>query len=99
MNGVILLNSARLVNGHYEIGPLLSSPAGQVIGVGVTNGPVAVEKIFQLIDQLPVTDRARSTKLRDATANGESQPAVPRTHWFRPRRAVVSMPSSWDRRW
>ncbi|HYV29021.1 MAG TPA: hypothetical protein VFA77_15915, partial [Candidatus Eisenbacteria bacterium] len=59
LDGVILLNSARLVNGHYELGPLLSNQAGQVIGVGVTNGPVAVEKIFQLIDQLPVTDRAR----------------------------------------
>src|SRR5262249_43095979 len=45
LNGVILLNSARLVNGRYEIGPLLSSPAGQLIGVGVRNGPAAVEKI------------------------------------------------------
>ena len=57
--GVVLLNEALAVNGHLEIGPLLSDPQGQVIGEGMTSGAKAIEDIFLLINRLPVTDRAR----------------------------------------
>ncbi len=57
--GVILLNSAVQVNGRYEIGPLLQSEKGEVIGFGVRTGSKAMEEMFERIDQLPITDRAR----------------------------------------
>jgi hypothetical protein len=57
--GVVLLNEAREVQGRFEAGPLLRNPQGQVVGEGVTSGAKALADIFQLIDRLPVTDRAR----------------------------------------
>ena len=57
--GVVLLNEVREVNGRYEIGPLLHDEGGQAVGAGVTSGARAMERILDLVDQLPVTDRAR----------------------------------------
>jgi len=57
--GVVLLNEVVPVHGHLEMGPLLRDQDGQVFGVGVASGVKAMEDIFQFINRLPVTDRAR----------------------------------------
>jgi len=57
--GVVLLNEAIEYNGRYEVGPLLTGDGGQVLGSGVIHGPASLPRIFELIDRLPVTDRAR----------------------------------------
>jgi hypothetical protein len=57
--GVVFLNEGLQVNGHLEVGPLLRDSQGQLVGAGVTSGPKAIREIFDLIKQLPVTDRAR----------------------------------------
>ncbi len=58
-SGVVLLNEARTVQGHLEIGPLLRNPQGAIVGAGLTSGAKAIEEIFELINRLPVADRAR----------------------------------------
>ena len=57
--GVVLINLPRLVNGHYEIGPLWTNQNNQIVGAGLTSGAQAMDHILDLIQQLPVTDRAR----------------------------------------
>jgi hypothetical protein len=57
--GVVLLNEVLAVNGHLEMGPLLRSPQDQVVGAGVVSGASDLEHIFELLNRLPVTDRAR----------------------------------------
>ncbi|MGA2864839.1 MAG: hypothetical protein ABSF95_10165 [Verrucomicrobiota bacterium] len=57
--GVVLLNEAREVQGHLELGPLLRDQQGQVVGAGVTSGAKSIAAILDLINRLPVTDRAR----------------------------------------
>ena len=57
--GVVLLNEAREVNGRLEMGALLHDGQDRVAGAGVTSGAKAVEAIFELVERLPVTDRAR----------------------------------------
>src|SRR5881409_2135724 len=54
-SGVVLLNQVLDNNGHLEVGPLLRNREGQVLGVGLLQGPRALEALFALIDQLPVT--------------------------------------------
>jgi hypothetical protein len=58
-HGVVLLNEALSVNGHFEVGPLLCDAKEQVVGTGVTSGASAIDSIFELINRLPVIDRAR----------------------------------------
>jgi hypothetical protein len=57
--GVVLLNEIREVGGRLELGPLLRNAQGQVAGAGVASGAKAVAEIFDLINRLPVVDRAR----------------------------------------
>ncbi len=57
--GIVLLNTAKQVNGHFEIGPLLQNEKGEVIGAGVRVGAKAMEEMFERINQLPITERAR----------------------------------------
>jgi hypothetical protein len=57
--GVVLLNQALDVNGRLEVGPLLRNSEGQVLGVGLIQGPRALEDFFTMIERLPVVDRAR----------------------------------------
>ena len=57
--GVVLLNEIRDVGGRLEMGPLLRNGQGQVAGAGVASGAKAVAEIFEIINRLPVADRAR----------------------------------------
>jgi len=56
---VVLLNEVLTVNGHLEMGPLLRTAQDQVLSAGVISGPEDLENTFELINRLPVTDRAR----------------------------------------
>jgi hypothetical protein len=58
-DGVVLLNEVREVGGRLELGPLLRDAQGQVVGAGVAGGAKAVAEIFDIINRLPVPDRAR----------------------------------------
>jgi hypothetical protein len=57
--GVILLHEAIEVDGRLEPGPLRRDHEGRVFGVGVSSGARAMASILDLIDTLPVVDRAR----------------------------------------
>jgi hypothetical protein len=57
--GVVLLNTAKQVNGRYEIGPLLQDEKGEVIGAGIRPGVKAMEEMFDRINLFSVADRAR----------------------------------------
>ncbi|MGO9203690.1 MAG: hypothetical protein ACLQM8_24485 [Limisphaerales bacterium] len=57
--GVVLLNEVREVAGRMELGPLLCNAQGQAVGAGVTSGAKAVAEVFDMINRLPVADRAR----------------------------------------
>jgi hypothetical protein len=59
IDGVILLNDAVEVDGRLEPGPLRQDHEGRVLGAGVSSGARAMADIFDLIDGLPVIDRAR----------------------------------------
>jgi len=63
-HGIALINEARLVNGAYELGPLVRDKEDGVFGAGVRAGPTAVDSLLQALNRLPVTDRAY-IRLRD----------------------------------
>ncbi|HEY2952658.1 MAG TPA: hypothetical protein VGK40_08750, partial [Verrucomicrobiae bacterium] len=76
-DGVVLINIPRLVNGRYEIGPLWTNQNNQIVGAGIRSGAQAIDRILDLIQQLPVTDRARlrfnnfSSTLVELDADGD----------------------------
>jgi hypothetical protein len=58
-DGVILLHDAIEVAGRLEPGPLRQDHEGRVFGAGVSSGARAMADLFDLIDGLPVIERAR----------------------------------------
>ena len=57
--GVVMLHQAVEVDGRLEVGPLLRTRDGQILGAGLIRGAPAIEEFFAIVDRLPVVDRAR----------------------------------------
>ncbi|MBL9174736.1 MAG: hypothetical protein JNL10_14455 [Verrucomicrobiales bacterium] len=57
--GVAFLNSIQERNGRLELGPLIRSGTGPVVGTGLRTTESGLEPVFTALDRMPVADRAR----------------------------------------
>ncbi|MFO1459755.1 MAG: hypothetical protein U1G08_10110 [Verrucomicrobiota bacterium] len=57
--GVAFLNSLVERNGRLELGPLVRTENGPVLGAGLRTTESGLEPVFAALDRLPVTERAR----------------------------------------
>lgn len=77
--GVAFLNSVIERSGRLELGPLVRTENGPVLGAGLRTTESGLDPIFAALDRLPVTERARLDRehfagaLLELDANGDGR--------------------------